>query len=153
MAAKPSSSLSTAGPAAQDARRVIAEIAPYLRIAHQVRGRVRLKLADEALRAPALRNGAGERLRQLLGELPGVRGISLNALARSCVVEYDHAVIPDAAWSDLLGGRSTAAAATLLNLLAGVARALPVSTAASAMRGESVSPPPNPPPTPGGGKP
>ncbi len=153
MAARTSPSLPTADHAAQDARRLIAEITPYLRIAHQVRGRVRLKLADDALRSPALRDGAGERLRQLLGELPGVRGIALNALARSCVVEYDHAVIPDAAWSDLLGGRPTAAATTILDLLAGVARALPVSTASSATRGESVSPPPNPPPATGGGKP
>jgi len=134
MAARTSSSVPPAGHAARDARRVIAEITPYLRIAHQVRGRVRLKLADAALRAPTLRNGVGERLRQLLGELPGVHGIALNALARSCVVEYDNAVIPDAAWPDLLGGRPTVAAETLLDLLAGVADALPGSASSGATR-------------------
>lgn len=134
MAARTSASIPPAGHAARDARRVITEIAPYLRIAHQVGGRVRLKLADDALRAPALRNGAGERLRQLLGELPGVRGVALNALARSCVVEYDNAVIPDAAWPDLLDGRPTAAAATLLDLLAGVADARPGSASSSSTR-------------------
>jgi len=134
MAARTSSSFHPAGHAARDAQRVIAEIAPYLRIAHQARGRVRLKLADAALCAPALRNGAGERLRQLLGELPGVRGIAINTLARSCVVEYDNTVIPDAAWPDLLGGRPTAAAETLLDLLAGVADALPGSASSGATR-------------------
>lgn len=109
-------------PAGRDVRRMVAELIPYLRIAHQVGGRVRLKLADEAWRAPVLRDGAGERMREILGALPGVRGITFNALARSCVVEYDNSVIPDVAWPDLLGGRSTTAAQTLLDLLAAVAR-------------------------------
>jgi hypothetical protein len=39
--------------------------------------------------------------------------------------EVAQSVIPDAAWPDLLGGRRSAAAETLLNLLAGATRALP----------------------------
>ncbi|MDD3529656.1 MAG: hypothetical protein PHS77_07235 [Gallionellaceae bacterium] len=107
--------------AAHDPHRVIAQVAPYLRIAHQVAGRVRIKLQFTALDATALSRGEG--LTRTFGALPGVRAISLNPLALSCVVEYDNAVIPDAAWPDLLAGRRTAAAETLLGLLASVAPA------------------------------
>ena len=104
-----------------DSQRIVTEISPFLRIAHQITGRVRLKLDAAAFDAPALRNGGGERLKKLFGALPGVRGFALNPLARSCIVEYDSAVIPDAAWPDLLAGRRSPAAATLLDLLAGAA--------------------------------
>ncbi len=111
-------------PAANDAqpalelRRLVTEISPYLRIAHQINGRVRLKLDAGAFDSPAWRAGGGERLKQLFGVLPGVRDFSLNPLARSCVVEYDSAIIPDAAWPDLLAGRRSAAADVLLALFA-----------------------------------
>ena len=122
MARKPSSAPVPAPAAATDAARLVGEITPHLSIAHQIGGRVRLKLGVAALNVPSLRNGAGETLRRLLGGLPGVRDIALNPLARSCVVEYDNTLIPDAAWPDLLAGRPTAAAATLLGLLG---RAIP----------------------------
>jgi len=117
---KPSPAANDAQPAL-DARRLVTEISPYLRIAHQINGRVRLKLAAGAFDSPALRAGGGERLKQVFGALPGVRDFSLNPLARSCVVEYDSAIIPDAAWPDLLAGRRTLAADTLLDLLADAA--------------------------------
>jgi hypothetical protein len=94
--------------------RWLAAIVPHLRIAHQVGGRVRLKLDAAAASAPVVRDGGGARLQRFFGALPGVRSIAFNPLARSCVVEYDSAVIPDAAWPDLLAGRSSAAAAALL---------------------------------------
>jgi len=97
------------------------EICPYLRIAHHINGRVRLKFDAAALDFPALRAGGGERLRHLFATLPGVRGFSLNPLALSCVVEYDSAIIPDTAWPDLLAGRRSPAGETLLALLADAA--------------------------------
>ncbi len=106
---------------ALDARRLVTEITPCLRIAHQINGRVRLKLAAGAFDLPALRAGGGEGLKQVLGALPGVRDFSINPLARSCVVEYDSAIIPDTAWPDLLAGRRSLAADTLLALLADAA--------------------------------
>lgn len=57
-------------------------------------------------------------LGRILKALPGVRDIQVNILARSCVVEYDPATIPDTAWPDLLAGRSTHAAQTLHVLFA-----------------------------------
>lgn len=106
---------------------MMAELLPCLRIAHQVSGRVRLKLADTVPDLTALRTG-GEALRQALGTLPGVRGIQLNPLARSCVVEYDCAVIPDVAWPDLLAGRQTPAATGLAGLLSAAAPRSPRTT-------------------------
>lgn len=108
-----------------DARRLIAAIAPHLCIAHQVRGRVRLKLISRRARPATQHAALGEALFPLLTRLPGIRAIAFNPLAGSCVVEYDHAVIPDVAWPDLLAGRPTAAADTLLRLLLGVATAAP----------------------------
>lgn len=100
-----------------DPWRVVSAFAPYLRIAHQIGGRVRFKLDPAALDAEALRGVGVERLRQAIGSVRGVRQIQLNLLARSCVVEYDNGTIPDAAWPDLLAGRQTAAAAALVGVL------------------------------------
>jgi hypothetical protein len=78
---------------ASEAWRLVDEIAPYLRIAHQVGGRVRLNLTDDGGRATVLPQGGLARLRQMLGTVPGVQSIAINLLARSCVVQYDRAVI------------------------------------------------------------
>jgi len=102
---------------------VVSTFAPYLRIAHQISGRVRLTLDPAALDDPSLREVSGDRLQQALGAVHGVQDISLNLLARSCVVAYDATTIPDAAWPDLLAGRQTPAAAILLGLLTSVATA------------------------------
>lgn len=115
MADKKSTPAAPLPPPPAEAARLLAEIVPHLRIAHQVGGRVRLKLDADAV--SALRNGSGDRLTKLFGALPGVRGIAINPLARSCVVEYDNDVIPDATWPDLLAGRASAAASTLLGLI------------------------------------
>ncbi len=102
-----------------DAARLVADLRPHVRIVHQIPGRVRLRLAA-ALDTAAWRAGGDDGLRACLAALPGVRAIGFNALARSCVVEYDPALIPDAAWPDLLAGRASPAASTLAGLLASV---------------------------------
>ena len=117
---KSTSSRKTRSPAI-DPLRVASDFAPYLHIAHQIPGRVRLKLADTALDAPRVRALDGNRLKSAFAAVPGVQDISINLLARSCTVAYDNTTIPDAAWPDLLAGRRTPAAATLLDLLAAAA--------------------------------
>ncbi|NEW89748.1 MULTISPECIES: HMA2 domain-containing protein [Rhodopseudomonas] len=79
----------------------------HLQIAHHLPGRIRLKLnvpfdgemiamADEA-----------KRFGKALSKMDGIRSISLNPLARSCVVEYDPNGISPSAWSALVSGEAT----------------------------------------------
>jgi len=107
--------------ATSDSWHVLSTYAPHLRIAHQIAGRVRLKLAAAALDDPQVRALDGARLKEALATVHGVREIAINLLARSCTVAYDNLTIPDAAWPDLLAGRRTPAATTLLELLAAAA--------------------------------
>lgn len=99
-----------------DPWQVVAAVGPCLRIVHHIAGRIRLKL-DTALDGASLQVLGGQRLKTALTSVRGVNGISLNLLARSCTVEYNPAVIPDAAWPDLLAQRQTAAARTLVGIL------------------------------------
>lgn len=117
MAAKLSSSFNIVSLPEIDPWQVVADFSPYLRIAHQIGGRVRLKLDTAALDDPKLNGLGSDRLRAALGSVRGVHDITVNLLARSCVVEYDNAVIPDAAWPDLLAGRKSDAAAVLMGIL------------------------------------
>ncbi len=87
-----------------------------LSVAHHIPGRIRLKLSDAAS-APS---GTAERVLhfcRIAQDVPGIRSAKLNPLARSCVVEYDPAAIPPAAWDDLAQGRRTEPAERLLRLL------------------------------------
>jgi hypothetical protein len=95
--------------------------ATLLRIAHHIPGRVRLKLAVE--------NGSGlidaaeaKRFIRSVTGVPGIRAVSLNPLALSCVVEYDPALISPSVWNDLVAGTRSAAAEALLQAIAAAAR-------------------------------
>ncbi len=98
-----------------DARQTIRDVAAALRIAHHVPGRVRLKL-DGGGPSAAMLDGA-KRFIRAAGGAPGIRSVNLNALARSCVVEYDPKIISPAAWRDLVGGHESADADALLGAL------------------------------------
>lgn len=92
-------------------------MAASLSIAHHIPGRIRLKLSGAATSAPS---GAAERVLhfcRIAPDVPGIRTAKLNPLARSCVVEYDPAAIPPAAWEDLAEGRRSEPAERLLHLL------------------------------------
>lgn len=88
-----------------------------LEIAHHVRGRVRLKLVRDPQFQQAPSGALIEQIQHLLENLPGVRSVRLNLLARSCVVEYDPETIPPDAWADFLSGEPSTAATTLENVL------------------------------------
>ena len=85
---------------------VLAHFSPYLSIAHQVPGRIRLKLGKGALSGVSF-EGADNKSDT----------INWNLLARSCTIEYDPAVIPNAAWPDLLAGTDSPAAQTLRTIM------------------------------------
>lgn len=95
----------------------LAQVAPHLRLVHQISGRVRLKF-DLAAALPVGGVAAAQQLQQLRAALPGVRNVAFNPLARSCVIEYDPALIPDSTWPELLCGRPSAATRALLEQLA-----------------------------------
>lgn len=122
-----------------DPWQVAATFAAYLRIAHHIAGRVRLKLADGALDAPQVRALDHKRLKAAFAGMPGVRDMQVNLLARSCTVAYDNTSIPDTAWPDLLAGRRTPAAATLLDLLATAATAASPRTPRTTCRKEKTT--------------
>ncbi|MCG5512009.1 heavy-metal-associated domain-containing protein [Ectothiorhodospira shaposhnikovii] len=86
-----------------------------VRVAHHLRGRIRLKL-DADLKGLAVAADIPD-IERMLGSLPGVSCVRLNLLARSCVVEYDADVIPMSAWEDFLLGHDTDAAKTLHRIL------------------------------------
>ena len=97
---------------------LLAHFAPHLKIAHQLPGRVRLKLSMKALDGinfSALESSA-DAFSAVLGQIRGVRAIKWNLLARSCTVEYDTAIIPDAAWPDLLSSPATALPVTFQSI-------------------------------------
>ena len=87
-----------------------------VRIAHHIRGRVRLKLESRSVSIDVPRAQA-RAFQSLLDRIPGVASVKVNLLARSCTVQYDPAVIPEQAWSDLLAGIDSDAAAILERIL------------------------------------
>jgi len=80
----------------------IARYAAWLRIAHHIPGRIRLKLAGEGGMGDVV--AEVKRFVSTASSAPGIRSVSLNLLARSCLVEYDPAEIAPTAWTDLIAG-------------------------------------------------
>ena len=93
---------------------VLAHFRPWLTIAHQVPGRLRLKLGGVSFEGADNRS---DTINAALKRIRGVKNISWNLLARSCTIEYDPAVIPNTAWPDLLANADTPAAQTLRTIL------------------------------------
>lgn len=87
-----------------------------VRVAHHIRGRIRLKLATGSAVAELPKDRA-RRFQAVLDSIPGVHGVRVNFLARSCIVDYDPAVIPFEAWSEFLCGVESPAAALLERIL------------------------------------
>jgi len=97
----------------------LAQLVPHLRLVHQISGRVRIQFDSASSAAlPPSSLAAAAQLQRLRAALPGVRGVAFNPLARSCVIEYDPALIPDSTWPELLSGRPSAATRVWLEQLA-----------------------------------
>ncbi|MDR3054992.1 MAG: hypothetical protein LBU53_06260 [Zoogloeaceae bacterium] len=81
-------------------------------IAHHIPGRVRLKLAD--VPAPLRARFSPDILARFfagLAEIPGIQQVKLNALAKSCTLEYDPRLLADSAWRELFSPDTAATAA------------------------------------------
>ena len=87
-----------------------------VRIAHHIRGRIRLKVEADVTLIDFPREHV-RTFQSLLDRIPAVRSVQVNLLARSCTVQYDPELIPERAWSDLLNGTMSEAAAILERIL------------------------------------
>jgi hypothetical protein len=92
-----------------------------LEIVHHVPGRIRLRLLLDGLPSPDAHAESliakARAFKDTLDDIPGIRSIRVNALARSCTIEYDHRDIPFQAWPDFLGCVPSEAAAVLQRIL------------------------------------
>lgn len=103
----------------ESSARTLLDFAGELQIAHHVPGRLRLKLnapLNSELMALA---GEAKSFRIALARMAGIRSISLNPIARSCVVEYDPSTIPPVAWRGLISGETTPESEALRHQLLG----------------------------------
>ncbi|CCG42441.1 HMA2 domain-containing protein [Magnetospirillum molischianum] len=100
----------------------LARYAGWLRIAHHIPGRIRLKLAAEGQGSLNDVLADVKRFVATASTAPGIRAVSLNLLARSCLVEYDPKQIAPAAWTDLIDGTRSAEALALTHRLVGTDR-------------------------------
>ncbi len=89
----------------------------YLRVAHHIPGRIRLKLEIDLDAAQLDAIAGAKRFGKAIDRVPGIRSVKVNLLARSCTLEYDSTMIPAAAWPDFLGGVRSPAAETLLQIV------------------------------------
>ncbi len=86
-------------------------------IAHHIPGRIRLRLildnlslSDESVQALIMRF---QNFKEVLNNIPGVHSIRINAIARSCTIEYDHKIIPFQAWVDFFNDIDSEAGSVL----------------------------------------
>ncbi|MDR1350390.1 MAG: cation transporter [Zoogloeaceae bacterium] len=82
----------------------LAALLSGITIAHQIPGRIRLKLLrlPEPLRAKP-DAAALTRFFAGLRQIPGITQVKLNALAQSCTITYAPSLLPDPIWRETLG--------------------------------------------------
>jgi len=83
-----------------EAVEALLKMAPYARIAHHIKGRVRLKFP-----LAAVKTLAGIDVPSTLGNIPGIFGHRLNAQSGSVVIEYDPQIIAPGLWEELASFR------------------------------------------------
>ncbi|THF65463.1 cation transporter [Pseudothauera nasutitermitis] len=88
-----------------------------VRIAHHIRGRIRLKLQGGVPGAVELSGAQARAFQSVLDRLPGIQSVQTNLLARSCTVIYDTDVISERAWGDFLSGIQSEPAGRLERIL------------------------------------
>ena len=107
--------------ASNDELRALAE---QLRIAHHIPGRVRFKISntgvgqvqkDDESEAGLVKRAKA--FQKSLVEIPGITKVKLNALAKSCLVEYNAEIIDPAAWDGLVLEEPTDVSKRLIDTL------------------------------------
>ena len=83
-----------------EAVEALLKMAPYVRIAHHIKGRVRLKFS-----LAAVKTLAGIDVPSTLGNIPGIFRHRLNAHSGSVVIEYNPQIITPGLWEELASFR------------------------------------------------
>ena len=76
--------------------RKLLEVAPHVKIAHHIPGRIRLKMSLSGLDTLMETDIEG-----IITAIPGVLNTRINAFAMSAVIEYDHEQLPYELWVTL----------------------------------------------------
>ena len=86
----------------------------FLKVAHHVPGRLRLKVAKGAIQKFA--NGEARKLEAWAASLSGIEGIRVNPMALSIVIAYDKTRIGAGEWDTFFGPDEEAARLVLKRL-------------------------------------
>ena len=105
-----------------DLNKQLQTLAACIEIVHHLPGRIRLRLAvDESFASDIpLQSLLGQvsDFKKALNGVPAIRSVRVNALARSCTVEYDPRAVPAQAWVDFIHGVHSPAADVLRQTIA-----------------------------------
>ena len=71
-------------------------IAAHTQVVHHIPGRIRLRILPSALKLVR-----GMDVDKTLGALPGIKGVRINAVVGSVVLEYDSSKLPYNLWEQL----------------------------------------------------
>lgn len=71
-------------------------IAPHTVVVHHIPGRIRLRVLPSGLNVVR-----GVDVDSVIGSLPGIKGVRINATVGSVVVEYDSGKLPYSFWENM----------------------------------------------------
>jgi hypothetical protein len=71
-------------------------IAPHTEVLHHIPGRIRLRVLPSGLNVVR-----GIDIDGVIGVLPGIKGVRVNAIVGSVVVEYDSGELPYSFWENM----------------------------------------------------
>ncbi len=97
------------------------QYANCVEIVHHIPGRIRFRLVQgnvsvlDASVGPLI--ARAREFKEALEGASGIRSIRVNAMARSCTVEYDAGAIPFRAWGDFIGGKPSEASEVLAGII------------------------------------
>ncbi len=96
-------------------KKTVEILSKHIQIAHHTKGRIRFKIDAK------IQNYSNEidldKLVNLDKKIEGIKSVSLNKLARSLTIEYEHTLINQAIWDELASSSEYAEVARKLNNL------------------------------------
>ena len=90
-------------------------LSKHITIAHHTKGRVRFKI-DPKIQSHQ-ETIALDKIGKLEQKIRGIKNVSVNKLAKSLTIEYDHTIIHHSMWEELANSKEYEKSATKLNNL------------------------------------